>query len=213
MRSELISGCVGCWWETRYQTVRNDRDSSVDCWCVCVGGCGWGQEELKGILEVGYAKIAPLKIIFGRAQPACVPPSSPHSHFFSLSEDWITTMTVPSRYPVPMEEHVAAESSSSPPVKRMKMTKLSNNRLDQDEDSTVTSVRRHPLGVRPAGNAYTSSVNQKDSSGLFATLPDELIAQFLEVLEPRDLLRLGGTCRALHAFTRNEELWRALFVE
>lgn len=112
-----------------------------------------------------------------------------------------------------MREHAAAESLSGPPVKRMRMANLSNNSIDQDDDSTVTSVRRHPLGVRPSGNAYTSSVNQKDSSGLFATLPDELIAQFLEVLEPQDLLRLGGTCRALHAFTRNEELWRALFVE
>ncbi|RMX93937.1 hypothetical protein D0867_04087 [Hortaea werneckii] len=35
----------------------------------------------------------------------------------------------------------------------------------------------------------------------------------LETFEAPDLLRLGGTCRALYAFTRSEELWRALFVE
>lgn len=107
----------------------------------------------------------------------------------------------------PVDERAAAESSSVRPLKRVKMAAA------PDEDSTVTSVRRHPLGVRPSGNAYTSSVNLKDSCGLFAILPDELIAQFLEVLKPQDLLRLGGTCRALHAFTRNEELWRNLFVE
>lgn len=96
--------------------------------------------------------------------------------------------------------------SSERPVKRAKVSAL-----DSKDDSTF--VRRHPLGLRPSGNAYTSSKNLKDSCGLFATLPDELIAGLLEYLQPKDLLRLGGTCRALHAFTRNEELWRNLFVE
>jgi hypothetical protein len=77
----------------------------------------------------------------------------------------------------------------------------------------ATAVHRHPLGIRPSGNALTSDVNLKASAGHFALLPDELLASFLEILSPGDLLRLGGTCRALHAFTRNEELWRALFVE
>ncbi|SMQ50819.1 unnamed protein product [Zymoseptoria tritici ST99CH_3D7] len=96
--------------------------------------------------------------------------------------------------------------SSERPVKRAKVSAL-----DSKDDSTF--VRRHPLGLRPSGNAYTSSKNLKDSCGLFATLPDELIAGLLEYLQPKDLLRLGGTCRAVHAFTRNEELWRNLFVE
>ncbi|KAF2159305.1 hypothetical protein M409DRAFT_30181 [Zasmidium cellare ATCC 36951] len=84
-------------------------------------------------------------------------------------------------------------------------------RPKEDNDSTL--VRRHPLGVRPPGNALTSTFNLKDSCGGFARLPDELIAQLLEILEAASLLRLGATCRALHAFTRNEELWRTLFVE
>lgn len=128
-----------------------------------------------------------------------------------ISDD---SMTVSSRYPL---DDYSAESLPGRPVKRAKTSdssKLPSRSIDPEEDSsTVTSVRRHPLGVRPSGNAYTSSVNLKDSCGFFAALPDELIAQFLEALEPQDLLRLGGTCRALHAFTRNEELWRALFVE
>lgn len=34
----------------------------------------------------------------------------------------------------------------------------------------------------------------------------------LEMLEARELVRLGGTCRFFYAFTRAEELWRGLFV-
>ncbi|KAK4628926.1 F-box protein [Fulvia fulva] len=115
-------------------------------------------------------------------------------------------MTVP--YPLSNNSQHGEEVESLPerPVKRAK-----THLLDAKEDSTL--VRRHPLGVRPSGNALTSNVNLKASTGHFAALPDELIAQILEIFQPQDLLRLGGTCRALHAFTRNEELWRTLFVE
>lgn len=86
--------------------------------------------------------------------------------------------------------------------------------LQQDEvDETSTLVRRHPLGVRPSGNALTASTNSKLSCGLFALLPDELLMHFLETLQVPHVLRLGSTCKALHAFARSEELWRALFVE
>jgi hypothetical protein len=101
-----------------------------------------------------------------------------------------------------------ASESSERPVKRVKVESTTGDMMNDS-----TSVRRHPLGLRPSGNAYTADINLKDSCGPFAILPDELIAQLLEILQPEDLLRLGGTCRALHAFTRNEELWRTLFVE
>lgn len=97
------------------------------------------------------------------------------------------------------------ESSEARPVKKRKQDDV------RKEDAAF--VRRHPLGVRPSGNALTSTVNLKYSAGMLALLPDELLATLLEILEPQDLLRIGGTCRALHAFTRNEELWRTLFVE
>lgn len=85
--------------------------------------------------------------------------------------------------------------------------------VEDSHSDQVTAVRRHPLGVRPSGNAFTADINLKSAAGLFALLPDELLAQLLDLLDAADLLRLGATCRALHAFTRNEELWRALFVE
>lgn len=113
------------------------------------------------------------------------------------------------------DDFVAPAESSQRPVKRARFADSSSH-IDKDvqeSDGNNTFVRRHPLGVRPSGNAYVASVNLKDSAGRFAALPDELLAPVLEILEPQDLLRLGSTCRALHAFTRNEELWRTLFVE
>ena len=96
------------------------------------------------------------------------------------------------------------------PSKRQRIVD-SQPATEAHDDSTL--VRRHPLGVRPSGNALTSRTNLKTSCGRFALLPDELLAQLLGYLDAPGLLLLGGTCRALHAFTRNEELWRTLFVE
>lgn len=99
-----------------------------------------------------------------------------------------------------------------PPVKKQRIEIATEESLADDlGDSSL--VKRHPLGLRPSGNALTSTVNLKASFGLFSYLPDELFQQFLEYLDPSTLLRLGGTCRGIYAFTRNEELWRALFVE
>jgi len=97
------------------------------------------------------------------------------------------------------------------PVKRQKVQEHPVEAPDGAGDSSL--VRRHPLGVRPSGNALTASINLKQACGYLAALPDELLVQLLEGPEARDLLLLGGTCRALYAFTRNEELWRALLVE
>lgn len=80
------------------------------------------------------------------------------------------------------------------------------------EDSLL-SVPPHPLGIRPAGNAYTAVENLKSSAGLFSTLPDELIVQILESLSHRPLLILGFTCKALYAFCRFDDLWKTLFIE
>lgn len=97
------------------------------------------------------------------------------------------------------------------PLKRRRTLATDHRPLDGSKGGDV--VRRHPLGVRPSGNAITASTNAKDSCGFFARLPDEIIVLLLEVLQVPHVLKLGATCRALHAFTRNEELWRALFVE
>lgn len=81
-----------------------------------------------------------------------------------------------------------------------------------DDQDVATAVPSHPLGVRPAGNAYTASENIKARCGSFAHLPDELLSHMLDSFDADVLIRLGSTCRALYAFTRLDELWRALFV-
>ena len=68
----------------------------------------------------------------------------------------------------------------------------------------------HPLGVRPIGNGLTMSTTLRSSMGHLSRLPDELFHTCLEWLDPKSLINLGHTCRALFAFTANDELWRTL---
>lgn len=89
------------------------------------------------------------------------------------------------------------------------------NLLPDDIDdvaAAAAAVPPHPLRVKPAGNAYTASENLKARCGSFARLPDELLSLLLESFDAECLIRLGGTCKALYAFTRLDELWRALFI-
>ncbi|KMU76600.1 hypothetical protein CISG_05743 [Coccidioides immitis RMSCC 3703] len=79
-----------------------------------------------------------------------------------------------------------------------------------DNPETIPS---HPLGVKPSGNGLTASYNLRSSIGYFGILPDELISLLLESLDVKALRSLGATCKALHAFTRSEELWKAIFIE
>ena len=80
-------------------------------------------------------------------------------------------------------------------------------------DDVAVAIPRHPLGIKPAGNAYTATQNLKLAAGLFACLPDEVIIQILEELESNSLSKLGGTCKAFYAFTQLEDLWKTLFIE
>jgi hypothetical protein len=101
--------------------------------------------------------------------------------------------------------------SEARPSKRIKLSENLNFSPEESEDA-ATAVPPHPLDIKPAGNAYTASENIKAHCGSFARLPDELLNHILESFDADTLLRLGSTCRALYAFTRLDELWRALFV-
>lgn len=68
----------------------------------------------------------------------------------------------------------------------------------------------HPLGVKPAGNAYTST---QSLSNPLQSLPDGLVVQILELLDFRSLLDLGRVCKALFAFSRMDELWKTFCLE
>ena len=87
-----------------------------------------------------------------------------------------------------------------------------NGSAIDSRDDTPTAIPRHPLGVKPSGNAYTSTENHKIAAGYFYHLPDEIIVSVLEYLDLEALLSLGSTCKALYAFSRLEDLWKTLFI-
>ena len=77
----------------------------------------------------------------------------------------------------------------------------------------VLAVPSHPLGIKPAGNAYAATDNLKSAAGYFAALPDEILVHILEALDAHSLCELQCTCKALYPFTRLDELWKTLCIE
>lgn len=90
------------------------------------------------------------------------------------------------------------------PEESISNTKNHSTRSDEHESF------RHPLGVRPAGNALSSEENASISIGLFARLPDALILTLLEWLDAQSLAAMGSTCRGLFAYCSYDQLWREL---
>ena len=78
--------------------------------------------------------------------------------------------------------------------------------------SAHEAIPGHPLGVKPSGNALLAAENLRHAVGTFNLLPDELILMLLESLDGPSLLNIGRTCKAFYAFTRAEDLWKALFI-
>lgn len=72
---------------------------------------------------------------------------------------------------------------------------------------------RHPLGVRPAGNALTSSHNLQPAMGLFGRLPDTLVSLLFEYFDQQSLTVIGQTCRGLFAYSTNDQLWRDAVID
>lgn len=106
-------------------------------------------------------------------------------------------------------------STDLPPRKKSKLSASADVFADDDTsdpEAVAAAVPPHPLAIKPAGNAYTATQNLKAHCGSFARLPDELLNHVFESFDAETLRRLGTTCRALYAFTRLDELWRALFV-
>lgn len=88
-----------------------------------------------------------------------------------------------------------------------------SNRGQTPADS-VPLIPVHPLGVKPLGNQYFSSVvPARRSLGQLVALPDEMILQILESLQAHDLLNVGVSCVFLFAFSRLDELWKSLYLE
>lgn len=79
-------------------------------------------------------------------------------------------------------------------------------------DSNNGLVTRHPLSIKPSGNAYAAGKNLKWAAGAFSCLPDELILQVFEYLDATTLTKVA-TCKALYAFSRSDDLWKKIAVE
>lgn len=84
--------------------------------------------------------------------------------------------------------------------------------LAEEESNHHDIARRHPLGVRPSGNALTADQNSSRYMGLFGRLPDALVLTVLEYLDASSLVHIGGTCRALFAYSTFDQLWRDIVV-
>lgn len=82
-------------------------------------------------------------------------------------------------------------------------------------DDGGTASTRHPLGLKPAGNAltYHGSEDAHSHMGDFSRLPDALLLTALEFLEGRSLVALGSSCRALYAYCTYDILWKDLAIK
>lgn len=91
---------------------------------------------------------------------------------------------------------------------------LSDGSLDEDAslENLESGSNRHPLGVKPSGNALTSRKSARDHMGKFAVLPDSLLLGFLEFLDQSSLISLGATCRAFYAYCSHDQLWRDIAI-
>ncbi|KAF2750825.1 Clavaminate synthase-like protein [Sporormia fimetaria CBS 119925] len=111
-----------------------------------------------------------------------------------------------------LANQLEGKEAGPPPAKKARLDSNLTDDVDVEVVGDANAVPTHPLHVKPAGNAYTASENLKTRSGLFASLPDELLSHMLESFDADELVRLGATCKALYAYTRLDELWRALFI-
>ena len=88
--------------------------------------------------------------------------------------------------------------------------KAQDQRLMSENSNGFNELLRHPLGVRPSGNALTCDQNLQDAMGSWNRLPDATILLLLEWLDAKSLADLGNTCRAFFAYSTYDQLWRDL---
>ncbi|KAL8243742.1 hypothetical protein R6Q59_010000 [Mikania micrantha] len=78
--------------------------------------------------------------------------------------------------------------------------------------ASIDEARKHPLGVKPSGNALTSKTNLQMAMGSLAMLPDSIILLLFEFLDVPSLVNIGFTCRACFAYSTYDSLWRDLTI-
>lgn len=84
-----------------------------------------------------------------------------------------------------------------------------------------TTVHRHPLNVKPQGNAFLSleetdemkNVPREKQMGHFSAFPDELLMEILGYIDDVESMKnLSHTSRVMYAYLYDEELWRKLYI-
>lgn len=84
--------------------------------------------------------------------------------------------------------------------------------------SRNTVTQRHPLNVKPSGNALIFSDSKlkkqrRDELGVFQDFSDDMLLDVLSyVTDPKDLMNLGHCSRIWYAFLYDEEMWRKLYI-
>ncbi|KAK4152417.1 hypothetical protein C8A00DRAFT_16262 [Chaetomidium leptoderma] len=85
---------------------------------------------------------------------------------------------------------------------------------NHDDSSLDSSIPSHPLGIKPLGNKYFSSgEDARMLLGTLQVLPDEMLMQLLEYLDPRALRLFGYTCKFLFACCVVDDIWKTIFLE
>lgn len=81
----------------------------------------------------------------------------------------------------------------------------------------TSRVPPHPVGVRPGGNTYVEGaapcIRRSSLGPFFSSLCDSIVCRVLSNCSADSLLSLALTSRALYAYTRDDDLWRALTLQ
>lgn len=104
---------------------------------------------------------------------------------------------------------MTTEQSHVPALDKTSIETHANEFIDVREDS----LRKHPLGIKPSGNALTANGDLSLSIGSFRRIPDELLLLVLEYLDKDSLFALSHACKALFAFATYDQIWRELAVD
>lgn len=97
------------------------------------------------------------------------------------------------------------------------MPSAKKTRVFKDAPRTVSlnsKAARHPLNVRPLGNAILAGRSTHQSQlGDFAVFPEELLMEMFTYADAESLRALSHTSRVLYAYLYDEDLWKQLCIK
>lgn len=83
--------------------------------------------------------------------------------------------------------------------------------------SVSSTTSRHPLNVKPSGNAFFAAKHagqyRSEQMGFFSVLPEELLMEIFAFVDDSNALRnLLHTSRIMYAYLYDEDLWKQFYV-